>query len=101
MTPIAAYKKALRDGPSDDTRTAACADPDWASQYAIHVDKAPRDDTRAAACADPMSANQYARNVDHYPHPTLVAKWGSNIGKNPADYMKEPTISETLLDRLV
>ena len=101
MTPRDAYLKAQRAGPSDDTRAAACAEPASAYRYASNVDRVPRDDTRAAACADPMSANQYARNVDHYPHPTLVAKWGSNIGKNPADYMKEPTISETLLDRLV
>ena len=55
------------EGPHDDTRAMACQDPQLAYFYARYIDKAPRDDTRRAACRDPEQAHRYAYYVDKIP----------------------------------
>jgi len=39
MTPEEAFKKALKDGPSDETRRIASQKPDYALRYARQIDK--------------------------------------------------------------
>jgi len=66
-TPEDAYRVALSEGPSDETRAKACEDPEWAYYYAFEVDRHPRDETRRAACREPQWAVLYAGYVDRYP----------------------------------
>jgi hypothetical protein len=61
------YTYLVDRSPHDDTRKAACEDPEYAYRYALYVDKWPREDTRRAACKGPQVAHWYAIYVDRSP----------------------------------
>ena len=75
--PEQAYDRALREGPSDETRAAARGRPEWAYLYAHNVDRGPRDDTRAAVGGKPKWAYHYARDVDGLT-PVFVGRAGGH-----------------------
>jgi len=70
LRPMYAYWYAyfVDQSPRDDTRTAACKDPEYAYKYAGYIDNFPREDTRKGACRDPIYAYGYAHCVDESPH---------------------------------
>lgn len=49
---------------SEVLRSVASADPEYAYQYALEIDKGPHDVTREGACKDPHKAYLYALHVD-------------------------------------
>jgi len=97
MGPWLAYQYAryFDKAPRDDTRAAACGDPQWAYRYALDVDAAPRDLTRAAACGHPDWAFLYALDVDKTPRydtrwavlpfPHLAYRYARELDKSPRD----------------
>lgn len=115
MTPIQAYSLAMHKGPSAATRKAVLTDPYLAYCYALNIDKGPRDDTRKAACGEGYYAWKYAVRVDHRLTPETEAALAGGTGQNRyelaalkrwdleqwLDHVKEPSIAENLLNRLL
>jgi hypothetical protein len=57
------YASEIDKSPRDDTREAACKDPEYAYLYASEIDESPRDNTREAAYKDPIYKQWYIENL--------------------------------------
>ena len=64
LTPLQAYDKALKEGPSDDTRKAVLFNSVYAYRYAYYIDKRPTEDTRNAILSNSYYAYYYAIDID-------------------------------------
>jgi hypothetical protein len=61
------YAQYVEAAPNNETREAACKDPESACAYAEYIDCRPGNDTRKAACGDAFEAYWYAIKVDKCP----------------------------------